>query len=123
MGNAFCYVTNNTGQPLALLSFNNADVLYSRYHAMYIILPGATKTIEAIPNPEGLKLAVVYKVDSKRHLYYKRWKVENQSVISIDSINGAEIIISGDLMFSSIAAVGIVKSSGWTDYNLSLIHI
>ena len=36
-------------------------------------------------------------------------KVENQSVISIDSINDAEIILSGDLMLSSIAAVRIVK--------------
>lgn len=62
-----------------------------------MILPGETTVVEAIPNPIGLKLSVVYHTNAEtKQVLYRRWSVKNDAVIEILSISqNGEIQLNG----------------------------
>lgn len=70
--------------------------MYLAYHKMYILEPGESKPVEALSDPIGLKIAIVYDAaPDGQVLMYQRWAVKNESVLTITSINGADIATYG----------------------------
>jgi len=66
------------------------------YHKMYILEPGESKPVEALTDPIGLKIAIVYDAaPDGQVLMYQRWAVKNESVLTITSINGTDIATYG----------------------------
>jgi hypothetical protein len=116
MGNAYCYVTNSTDHPIAVLAFNRADVVYRRYKALHILKPGKKRRVEALPHPEGIKIAVVYSVNARKVFWYKRWVVDNGIEISVDSVSGSDVRISGDVLVSRYTA-GFIRADDFADFS------
>jgi hypothetical protein len=68
--------------------------LLTEYANMYIIDPGESKSVEALPHDYGLKVAVVYDAQAeKQTLMYKRWECKNESVFTVTFMDtGTETI-------------------------------
>jgi hypothetical protein len=56
--------------------------------------------VEAASDPIGLKIGIVYDAaPDGQVLFYERWQVKNESVLTIMSANGPEIVaIGGELL-------------------------
>lgn len=98
MGPAHSSVVNKTQKKICVLTFNEADLLYHTYTNLYILLPGETKVVEAIPHPVGLKLAIIYHTNDEvcQRLLYRRWSVKNDAVVEVSAVDSSGMIdISG----------------------------
>ena len=96
MGAAQSMVVNKTHKKICVLTFNEADRLYTAYNKMYVLEPGESKQVEALSSPLGLKIGIVYDAaPDGQVLMYQRWAVSNESVLTITSINGADIATYG----------------------------
>lgn len=63
---------------------------------MYILDPGESKQVEAIPHDYGLKVGVVYDAKSEGQvLMYQRWGCKNESVLTVTFMNGGDISTFG----------------------------
>lgn len=78
---------------------------------MYCLDPGASCVVEAMSNPIGLKVAVIYDAepdadpDKGGKLLYQRWQVKKEKILVI---NGMEKI--GEISFSGDDTVNEGKS-------------
>ncbi|KAL7569372.1 hypothetical protein ACA910_010459 [Epithemia clementina (nom. ined.)] len=95
MGNANCTVSNRTQSPLVLLTFNNADTIYTSYNQIYTIQPGQNIQVEAAADGWGLKVAVVYN-DVGGQLLWRLFMVKNGDTLTINSVKGQEMSVTGD---------------------------
>ena len=67
---------------------------------MYILDPAESKQVEASPDHYGLKVAIVYDAaPDGQVLMYQRWGVKNESVLTVTSVNGADISTFGGMAF------------------------
>eukprot|EP01035_Chromulina_nebulosa_P018217 gene18217-23883_t len=97
MGNAHCLVVNKTHKKLCVVTYNHADMLYTGYKNMYIIEPGESKQVEAIPHDYGLRVGIIYDAKSEGQvLMYQRWVCKNESVLTVTFMNGGDISTFGD---------------------------
>ena len=102
MGNAVCQVHNRTHKKLCVLTFNQADLLYQKYEHMYSLDPGASCVVEALSNPIGLKVGIVFDAvpdaDQKKggQLKYQRWAVKKEKVLTITALEREEITAVGE---------------------------
>ena len=63
---------------------------------MFIIEPGEAKQVEALTDPIGLKIAIIYDAAPEgQYLLYQRWQVKKDSVLTITYINGGDISTFG----------------------------
>ncbi len=63
---------------------------------MYVLEPGESKQVEAASDPYGLKIAIVYDAAPEgSQLFYQRWQVKNESVLTITYMNGGDISTFG----------------------------
>ncbi len=68
---------------------------------MYVLEPGESKQVEAASDPIGLKIAIVYDAAPEgNQLFYQRWNVKNESVLTITYMNGGDISTFGGLIKS-----------------------
>lgn len=82
--------------PALILCF----VMFSAYHKMYVINPAESMQVEALSDPYGLKIAIVYDAaPDGQVLMYQRWGAKNDSVLTITSISGADISTFGGSIF------------------------
>jgi hypothetical protein len=58
MGAAHATVVNNTAKKICVITFDQADILYSHYNKMYIIDPGCKMLVEALPDVIGLRIGM-----------------------------------------------------------------
>lgn len=59
---------------------------------MYIINPGETQLCEANPDAIGLKLGIIFETRrEKQEFYFHRFTCNNDSVLTIVSMEGQEI--------------------------------
>ncbi len=59
---------------------------------MYIIEPGETQTVEANPDPNGLKLGVIYETrKDKQEMFFHRFTCGNDTILTITSVDGNDI--------------------------------
>lgn len=112
MGNANGGIRNDTCKTITVISFNNADLIYTTWNNMIQIAPGDTQKIEAAADASGLKVAVVYGVVGSQ-LLWRMWFLRNGQTITINSINAADIRTSGD---------GEHKSTGQTGVDANTAH-
>ena len=101
MGNAVCSVHNKTHKKLCVVTFNQADLMYSKYENMYSLDPGASCVVEALTNPIGLKVGIVFDAvpgegSKAGKLEYMRWQVKKEKVLTITSAEKDAIATSGD---------------------------
>mmetsp|Transcript_1349 Transcript_1349/g.1433 ORF Transcript_1349/g.1433 Transcript_1349/m.1433 type:complete len:136 (+) Transcript_1349:136-543(+) len=97
MGPAHSMIVNKTHKKLCVITFNNADLLYTSYHDMFIIEPGESKEVQAASDPIGLKIAVIYDAVPEGQIYhYQRWQCKNSSVLTVTYIDGGNISTYGD---------------------------
>lgn len=97
MGNAHCLVVNKTHKKLCVVTFNQADLLHTKYTNMYILDPGESKQVEAIPHDYGLKVSIVYDAKSEGQvLMYQRYSCKNESVLTVTFMNGGDVSTFGD---------------------------
>jgi hypothetical protein len=116
MGNSTCSIRNNSARKISVLTFNEADLLYQEYADCYIINVGETIDVEAMSNPIGLKVAIVFSANTKtQEVRYKRWKCANDSTFSISYMNGHDIYASGDNV--SAEAVGKITIYDEQDFS------
>lgn len=124
MGNAHSLVINKTHKKICIITFNQADLLYtskclhtratcitglptshfclvlkpspSAYTNIYVLMPGESKQVEAATDPIGLKIGIVYDAAPEGQiLMYQMWKVKNESVLTITYVNGGDISTFG----------------------------
>ena len=108
MGAAQSMVVNKTHKKICVLTFNEADRLYTAYNKMYVLEPGESKQVEALSSPLGLKIGIVYDAaPDGQVLMYQRWAVSNESVLTITSINGADIATYGGKKLGIILTIYI----------------
>lgn len=71
--------------------------LIIEYANLYMILPEETKVVEALPNPIGLKIAIVYHCElSTNTVFYRRLSVKNDAILEVLKISeNGEITING----------------------------
>ncbi len=63
---------------------------------MYIIEPGESKEVQALSDPIGLKVAVVYDAaPDEQMLLYQRWQCKLSSTLTVTYINGGDISTFG----------------------------
>lgn len=122
MGNTFAFVQNNTPYPICVLTFNNADISYGIYKEFYVIPAGFIQRVEAIANPVGLKFAVIYKVSQFGHFYYKRWALQKEKKVFVESITCDNVLTSGShhSLDGFGDGFGNVSYSYWSDFETVL---
>ena len=63
---------------------------------MYIVEPGETKQLEALPHESGLRVGIVYDARAEDQcLMYQKWTCKNESVLTITFMNGGDISTYG----------------------------
>ena len=94
MGAAHAGVTNKTKGHICVITFNKSELIFNAYANLYIIDPNTTQNVEAITDPIGLYVAIVYKA-SDGYLHYKKWLCQNETELIVNSINKYDIEVSG----------------------------
>lgn len=70
---------------------------------MYIVEPGESTKIEANPDAIGLKIGIVYHTERERNeLYFHRFTCHNDSVLTIQFIEGENISYAGGTASTTI---------------------
>ena len=117
LGPANCTVINSSENKLCVLTFNKADLFFTNYYHMYAIDTGQSQRVEALSEPNGLFVAIVYKaVDN--YLHYKRWHCANGSEITVQSVTKQEIIVSGENI--GLKGIGKIKENNSMQYQMAL---
>ena len=63
---------------------------------MYIVPPGQNQLVETNPDPIGLKLGIIYDVNTdQKDLLYHRFFCKNDGVLNVTEINGQDISYYG----------------------------
>ena len=77
---------------------------------MYVLEPGETKVVEALTNPGGLKVGVVYDaVPDTQVLLYQRWQCKNETQLTITYMNAGDIsTFGGEGLHVSIGFVCVI---------------
>jgi len=102
MGNACCQVHNKTHRKVCVVTFNQAELVYNKYTNMYTLDPGQSIVVEAITNPIGLKVAIIYDAipdkDERKpgRLEYQRWAVKKDKILTITNFERSDISTFGD---------------------------
>lgn len=94
MGQAHASVENRTSATIVVITFNNADAMFTNYSNLYLLEPLEKMKVEASPDPIGLHVAIVYKVTEK-HFHYKRWFCVNEAEMVIHSVMGENMEVTG----------------------------
>lgn len=116
MGNAQALVVNKTHRRICVITFNQADLLYNGYHSLYILEPAETKEVQALSNPIGLKVAIVYDaIPDGPYLKYQRWTVKNGSSLTITDMAGESIATYGE--GTALDAKGQVKEKDEANFS------
>jgi hypothetical protein len=98
LGPAHALVENLTPGVVCVLTFNKADILLTAYSNMYVLEPGQRLTVEALPDPFGLVVAIVYKAEN-HFLFYKRWLCRNESEMVVHSVVSMyDMVVTGGLL-------------------------
>jgi len=124
MGNSVCSVHNKTHKKLCVVTFNQADLLHNKYEHMYSLDPGASCVVEALTNPIGLKVGVVFdatpNADANKggKLEYVRWQVKKEKVLIITSQERDAITTTGD--GTSSDGKGSVQSKSAEDFAMAV---
>jgi len=105
MGGANCKLTNNTGDEIIVMTFNNADRTYTSYSGLFCIEAGRTEEVSASADAWGLYVAIGYKVFGGK-VMWRRWFVKNGGHIYLNTKQGSHMLTSGD---------GEHKGTGHTD--------
>ncbi len=72
-----------------MITFNNGDISYSSYQNLYIVEAGTTMQVEAMPDADGLKVAIITGViRESQEMVYQLFKVKNETEFGISSIQG-----------------------------------
>lgn len=98
MGQAHASVENRTSARVVVITFNNADAMFTNYSNLYVLEPLQKMKVEASPDPVGLHVAIVYKVTEK-HFHYKRWLCLNDAEMVVRSVIGEDIEVTGGTDF------------------------
>lgn len=97
MGPAHSTVVNQSTRKICIITFNNGDLLYKHYHSMFIFEPGQEGVVEANPDAVGLKIGVVYDINSKtKEFLYHRFLVKNESIFTISEVDSEEVSFFGN---------------------------
>ena len=115
MGNAQANLVNNTPFPICIVTFNYVDVVFVEYNNFYSIAPGASQLVEAITNPFGLKVGVVYDVDAEGRFHYKLWSISNGGLMSVESIEGGGRVATIGSDHDECGS-NLIKYSYWSDF-------
>eukprot|EP00599_Poterioochromonas_sp_BG-1_P012766 CAMPEP_0173159050 /NCGR_PEP_ID=MMETSP1105-20130129/16829_1 /TAXON_ID=2985 /ORGANISM="Ochromonas sp., Strain BG-1" /LENGTH=330 /DNA_ID=CAMNT_0014077311 /DNA_START=36 /DNA_END=1029 /DNA_ORIENTATION=- len=95
-----------------------ADLIYKTYHTMYIIEPGETQTVEANPDPNGLKLGVIYETrKDKQEMFFHRFTCGNDTILTITSVDGNDIDYYGE--GTSLQGKGKLRESSVDPFNMA----
>ena len=63
---------------------------------MYTMEPGESIELEALTNPIGLKIGIVYDAVPDSHvLLYQRWRCKNKSTLTVTSMESGDISTFG----------------------------
>ena len=116
MGNAQASVTNNTPFPICIVTFNYVDIVLAEYKNFYSISPGITQHVEAITNPFGLKVGVVYDVDAEGRFHYKLWSISNGGLMSVESVEGGGRVATIGSDHVECGLANFIKYSYWSDF-------
>ena len=117
MGNSVCLVSNKTHRKLCIITFNNADLLYTSYHSMYILEPAETKQVEAAGDPFGLKVAIVYDAEPDgQKIKYQRWIVQKEAILTITAVDGENIQYFGE--GTDLSSKGSLKEKDSTQFGV-----
>jgi hypothetical protein len=140
LGSSYATVVNYTGICLCVLTFNKADLLFTNYASMCVVDPGQRLRVEALPDPIGLFVAIVYKA-ADGYLHYKRWLCKTQSEMVVHSMAKYDIDVDGgddgfvahssmspadgDLVVEGVVlkGVGKVRESRTAAYNVAVDSI
>ena len=97
LGPAYATVENQCNHMLCVITFNKADILLKNYNRLYIVDPGHKMRVEALPDPAGLFVAVVYKAENG-YFYYKRWLCSTEADMIVRSaVNVYEMDVVGGM--------------------------
>lgn len=95
LGPARAIVDNQSPGYVCVITFNKADILLSHYTNMYVVDPNQRVTVEAISDPIGLFVAIVYKA-ADGYLHYKRWLCKNDAEMVVQSVASMyDIVVNG----------------------------
>ena len=72
-----------------MITFNNGDISYTSYQNLYIVEAGTTMQVEAMPDADGLKVAIVTGVMREtQELVYQLFKVKSETEFGLSAIQG-----------------------------------
>jgi hypothetical protein len=94
MGAANSVVANQIDQPLSIVTFNNADVVYQAYNHLYQVAPHGQAQVEAAADAWGLKVGIVYALLGDQMLY-RMWSCPNGSTLNVQSVFHDQISADG----------------------------
>ena len=94
MGNTNCTVNNRTDKKLVILTFNNADSIYTTYNQVYSVNSDQAIKVEAAADAWGLKVAIVYN-NVGGQLLWRWFMVKNGDTLTINSVNGQDMNVMG----------------------------
>lgn len=75
---------------------DNANIDRAAYQNLYIVEPGTSMVVEAMPDPVGLKMGVIVGINSEsQELIYQRFQCKNEAIFNISEISGEDISFYG----------------------------
>lgn len=117
LGPAHCIVVNTTATKLCVVTFNRTDLFFTNYSQMYAIDSGQSTRVEALSDPNGLFVAIIYKaVDN--FLHYKRWHCGNGTTLTVLGVNTNEIQVSGEGI--ELKGIGKVKEDNPVPFQIAI---
>lgn len=97
MGPAHSTIKNKTMKKICVISFDQADILCTKYNTMYIIDPGCELIVQALPDAYGLRVGIIYDASPDGNiLMYSLYSCKNDSILIIEQMIGADIVTTGD---------------------------
>jgi hypothetical protein len=69
------------------------------YQNLYVVEPGTSCVVEAMPDPVGLKMGVIVGTSlSPQELIYQRFQCKNEAIFNISEIVGEDISFYGGII-------------------------
>ena len=96
----------------------------SAYQNLYIVEPGTSMVVEAMPDPVGLKMGVIVGINMDlQELIYQRFQCKNEAIFNISEITGEDISFYGGQYVINLS--GHDKKTPQHDFNIdsNVIHI
>jgi hypothetical protein len=94
--NGSMLLTNLTNRPSNLYVIRIPFQMHVAYNTMYVLESNETATVEANPDPIGLKVGILYDVGfDKRELMVHLFVCKNDGVLNITEVKGDECAFYG----------------------------